>query len=365
MPSGTESPPRRGRVLLYVLGFCCGLGYLLATPAGRSHLDHVWAEDGARFLVDALSKPFAVNLVTPYAGYLHLVPRLVAQVVALLPLGSAAAGLAVLAAAIRAGIAVFVFAASGGYLRAWWLRSGLAAGVVVLPAANGEALNNIADLHWFLLFGAFWALLWRPVGRWRTALATTVVFLSVGSSVLALGLLPLALIRGMSRAWRDRVVVVGFGLGAIAQVGAMLTGHPRNDSVRPFNPGQAGLTSLLRGPLMTFTGPDPVPWLVRSFGYWPAALALACVLAIAVAGIRGGVAASRLVVIAALGAAALALFVQLYVNWSPGLRVVRVSERYSTAPCLFLLAALAVGLDAWPRHGRGGSGCSRGSPCRS
>lgn len=358
-PFRPDSSGHAGRRLLgYVLGFSAAMGFLLLTPAGRSHLTHMWAEDGARFLVDALNHPVGVNLVTPYAGYLHLVPRLCAQLVALLPLGSAAAGIAVLAAAVRSGIALLVFAATGGHVRARWIRLGLAASVILLPAGNGEALNNIADLHWFLLYAAFWGLLWRPVGWRRAALSTGVVVLAVGSSVLALGLVPLAAARVALPRWRDRMVGIGFGIGAIAQVSAMVAGRARPGSRQPFDVGQALLASLMRVPLVTFTGPSPVHRLYEWFGYWPGVLALLCALAVAVVGVVRGRAAGRFVVIAAVLVSALSILVELYVNWWPGLQidqpgVVLINERYSTAPCLFLLTAVAVGLDVWPWRGHG------------
>jgi hypothetical protein len=336
------------------------MGYLLLTPAGGSHLTHVWAEDGARFLIDALTRPIGVNLVMPYAGYLHLVPRLCAQLAVLLPIGPVAAGLTVLAAAVRAGIALLVHAATAGHVEARWARLGLAAAVVLLPASNGEALNNLADLHWFLLYGAFWALLWRPASRSRAVLAAVVALLAAASSTLVLGLVPLAAARIALPRWRDRLVAVGFAIGALAQAAAMVAGRQRTASVQPFDVRQAMLAALMRVPLVTFSGPDPVSWLTRWGGWWPAVLALLCALAVAATGIlRGGV-ARRFVVIAALLASASSILAELYVNWWPGLRVdrpgvVMVSERYSTAPCLFLLTAVVVGLDAWPWRGRLGS----------
>jgi len=67
-PPATDSDstrPSKWRPLGYTAGFVAALGYLLFIPAGRSHLTHVWAEDGARFLVDALARPRPFGITEP------------------------------------------------------------------------------------------------------------------------------------------------------------------------------------------------------------------------------------------------------------------------------------------------------------
>lgn len=365
MRVGTLFPPATGsdstgpsirRSLGYAAGFVAGLGYLLFIPAGRSHLTHVWAEDGARFLVDALARPMGTNLVTPYAGYLHLVPRLCAQLVALLPLPVASVGLAVTAAVLRAAVAVFVFAASGGHIRTGWIRLGLAAAVVLLPAGNAETLDNLANLHWFLLYGAFWALLWRPARRWQNVLAAVVLLLAAASDPLVLGLAPIAAARIVLPRWRDRLPVLGFGIGAAAQVTALLNADRLAYSAQPIDPRQGALAGLMRVPLVMFSGTDPVPWLYQWFGYVPALVALAGALALTVVAIVRGTPAGRFLGVAGLVASASLTAIELVVNWSPALGVdqpgvVALGQRYSIAPCLFLLTAVSAGLDALPDRG--------------
>jgi hypothetical protein len=382
-PPATDSDsgrPSIWRALGHVAGFVAALGYVLFIPAGRSHLTHVWAEDGARFLVDALARPMGTNLVTPYAGYLHLVPRLCAQLVALLPLSLASVGLAVTAAVLRAAIAVFVFAASGGHVRTGWIRLGLAAAIVLLPAGNAETLDNLANLHWFLLYGAFWALLWRPARRWRGALAAVVLFLAAASDPLVLGLAPIAAARIMlprrrdrlpalgfgiapiaaARIMlprrRDRLPALGFGIGAAAQITALLNADRLAYSAQPIDPRQGALAGLMRVPLVMFSGPDPVSWLYQWFGYVPGLVALAGALALTAVAIVRGTPAGRFLGVAGLVAAASLTAIELVVNWSPALGVdqpgvVVLGQRYSIAPCLFLLTAVAAGLDALPDRG--------------
>lgn len=359
----SDSPTRRPvpiatrwRWMGYLVGFAAALGYLLYIPAGRSHLTHVWAEDGARFLVDALAQPFGRNLVTPYAGYLHLVPRLSAQFVALLPLPLASVGLAVTAAVLRAAVAVLVFAASGGHIRTWWIRLGLASAVVLLPAGNAETLNNLANLHWFLLYGAFWALLWRPAGRWQNTVAALVLLLAAASEPLVLGFVPIAAARTLLPRWRDRLPTIGFGVGAAAQLAALVVANRLPYSTQPFDLRQGVLAGLMRVPLVTLSGPDPVPSLYQRFGYAPAVVALAAALALAGVAIVRGRPPGRFVSIAGLVVCGSLTAIELIVNWTPLLEVdqpgvVAAGERYSIAPCLFLLTAMAAGIDALPDRG--------------
>jgi hypothetical protein len=70
-------------------------------------------------------------------------------------------------------------------------------------------------------------------------------------------------------------------------------------------------------------------------------------------GVVLGSTASRFLVITAVVASVLCTILELYVNWSPALQVdqpgvVVLGQRYSVAPCLFLLTAVAAGLDSSP-----------------
>ncbi len=162
------------------------LGYLLAALAGFSIdlwwsgtgiTSRVWAEDGTVFLSAAYRTSFFSALATPYAGYLQVVPRSLAALTTAFPVRDAAWVLAASAAAARASISLFVFRASSGHLRSTWVRAMLASAVVLLPVGGLEVLDNIANLHWFFTFAAFWAVLWRPSRWWECALAAVVVVL--------------------------------------------------------------------------------------------------------------------------------------------------------------------------------------------
>lgn len=331
----------------YALGFVAAVAFLLVTPAGRARLDHLWAEDGARFALDAVTASPWSNLVDPYGGYLHTLPRLVAELVALLPLEWTAAGFAVSAAVLRAAVALISFAASKAYLRSVPLRFALAALVVVLPAGNSEPLNNMTNLHWFLLYGAFWALLWRDAPRVPIAVFA---FLAAVSSPLVFVLVPVALVRF---ALARKEVPVAFLAGAVAQGLVMPFAQRTPYSHDVVDPVQVALASLLRVPVVAFTGSEQVARIYPEHGNLPIVAALVLAAVPVAAGLRWGDRVGRLLVLVALGCSAFLIVVSLTANWSAVLQaqhplVVMAAQRYSIAPCLFLFVAIAVGLDAVP-----------------
>ncbi|MDX8052675.1 hypothetical protein SK571_25095 [Lentzea sp. BCCO 10_0798] len=327
--------------------FVASVAFLLVIPAGWSRLDHLWAEDGARFMVDAVRSPALENLVDPYGGYLHALPRLVAQLVAVLPLEWTAAGFAVCAAVLRALVALITFSASKAYLRSTPMRFALSALVIVLPAGNSETLNNMANLHWFLLYGAFWALLWRNAPRVPVALF---VVLAALSSPLVFVLAPIALLRLLQP---RKEVPIAFLAALVVQGLTMLFASRTPYSHDEVDPVQVLLASLLRVPVVAFTGSERVSQFYPSHGNL---LILGALLAAAVpiaAGLWFGNRAARALALAAGACSVIVIVACLVLNWTQVLQVqapeaVMASQRYSIAPCLFLFTAIFVGLDATP-----------------
>jgi hypothetical protein len=336
----------------HLAGFASALTYLLAIPAGRSHLTRIWGEDGVIFLQDSFAGDLA-PVVTPYAGYLHVLPRLSAEVVSHLPLAWWAAGLAVAAAVLRAALSVLVYSATTGHLRSRTLRLIVAAAVVVLPAGNNEALNNLANLHWFVFFAAFWTLLWRPSRGWQVVVATLVLPLMATTTPVGVLLAPIAVARLLLPQRRDRVPATAYLFGlAAALVPIIPTGRPhQSPELIPIMTAAAA-----RGPLVTFLGPelasDSLVAISRKNGWLPLLImALATVAVAVLAGVaivRGGN-SQRVLVMMLVGYGSAMLFLSLRQNWTPGLRfnppnLTMSVERYSTTPCLFFLTAVVVGL---------------------
>jgi hypothetical protein len=97
------------------------------------------------------------------------------------------------------------------------LRAFLAVFLILVP--SGETLDNVANLHWYLLYAAVWAALWRPASRWENAIAAVVVAAAVCSDPLTLIIAPIVLARCISlRRRRDHLVTAGFLVAAVVQL---------------------------------------------------------------------------------------------------------------------------------------------------
>jgi hypothetical protein len=336
------------------------VGYMLAAAAGfgvdlwwsgSGITSRVWAEDGAVFLSTAYRMPYRVALATPYAGYLQVVPRSLATFTTAFPVRDAAWVLAASAAAARVAVSLFVFRASSGHLRSTWVRAMLAAAVVVLPVGGLEVLDNIANLHWFFTFAAFWAVLWRPSRRWESALAGVVVIVAVGSDPLTALLLPLVLLRAISvRGWRDQIVTLCFAVAGATQLWAVLSGtRPAHET---FSASSVARLFGVRVMVGALAGYWHTVALWRHLHYVAVALGVVAVISIISPAIRLG-GSRRCLAIWAGGGSALAFaacFAEPAVVPHLKLDVVSSLTRYDVLASLLMLTAIAAGLDAlrWP-----------------
>jgi hypothetical protein len=227
---------------LAVLATALGTVLLLWRQPGAGALDTIWAEDGSVFLSQATQHGFWASLVTSYAGYYHLLPRLLAGVAAAAPASAAATVLAVEAAVCTAMIAVLVYLASAGHLASRLPRLVVAAYPVLLPLGMGDLPNSIANLHWPGLFALFWVLIWTPRGRTGRLVAVATVLLVTGSDILTVVFAPLALLRLLTRP-RERHAVVLTG-ALLAGVGVQVLGRLIGASSRTLTPDAV---AVLRG----------------------------------------------------------------------------------------------------------------------
>jgi hypothetical protein len=196
--------------------------FLAAIPVGRPIWDAMWAEDGTIFYRDAVTQAWPGVIFRPYGGYMHLAPRLIAGVATLVPISAVPIVFTGAAILVRALIAVFVYRASSTQLPAPVYRLVAAGAVILVPA--GETYDNVANLHWYLIAGAFWAALWRPMSRAGAAIAAVVVIAAVGSDPLTLAVAPVVLLRavtlraGSPGLGRHRVVAIAFAAAATMQL---------------------------------------------------------------------------------------------------------------------------------------------------
>jgi len=341
---GTPASHRRRRWLLAAGAVAVGSAASLARQPGTGALDTVWAEDGQIFLAGAVGRSLPRALATPYAGYLHTGPRLIAEAAALVPAQRAALVLSGAAAVVTALLALLVYAAAAGHLPPP-TRVVAAAMVVAVPLAQGDLPNSVANLHWPALYALFWVLLWTPATLAGRVVAVGTTVLVALSDVLVVALLPLAVARLVVRRDRYRALLAAALCGGLAvQAVGLLAGTAGRETVA--DPVRAGTGYLLRavpsavmGSRWLGTDPRSVRWLALAALAW---LAVAGAVLLAVRGVTRP--DWRLAAVAAAGSVALyALPVTL-----SGV----ATDRYAAAPAMLavvaLLAVLSPGRARWP-----------------
>jgi hypothetical protein len=207
-----------GALLVAALLTLAIVGQLLR-PGTTASLNSIWAEDGLVFLQPVLTQSFASTIFTPYAEYLVVVPRLIAELAVLAPLHLVPAAISVLSATVVALGGLAVWHASAGHIASPVLRGALAALAVLVPVAGLEAVDSASYVSWYMLFAAFWLLLWRPLTM-RGAVLGGLFLLGTALSNPGVWLfLPLAALRALAiRDRRDATLVSAYAIGATIQI---------------------------------------------------------------------------------------------------------------------------------------------------
>jgi hypothetical protein len=347
------APITRERVAVGGLLAIAGVALVLLR-AGGTALDSVWAEDGWQFLSSALAESFPAPVFEGFAGYASLVPRLLAELAALAPIGWAAAILSLSGAAVTVACAFVVWHASRGHLPDPMLRGFMAAAVIAIPVVGDQTLANVSYLQWVLVLPTFWLLLWRPSSPRTTVAAAAFIALVLASAPPALALAPLALARLVAaRSRRDLIVVAGFGVGALFQVVTIL--------ISEATAGAAGwhdtllsayLLRVVGGVILGHPGSAAVWESTGDLTLILAGLALAALLVVCAIRAHPGRAVSLL---------ALSLSVLLFLAlgyqrdpfgvfmWPDGESNMEAA-RYTVVPALLLVAAILIQLQYPPAH---------------
>jgi hypothetical protein len=346
--------PTRGRVAAGLTIAIAGVLAILLRLGWSKPLDSVWAEDGAVFLSASLNEDLPGALTATYADYLHVVPRLLAELVALAPLEWAPELLAVLGAGVVVLCAFVVWWASAAHLPDPRLRGTLAAMVVLLPVVGYESLANLAYVSWFMLFASFWLLLWRAPSVGRALGAGLFVALTVMSNPLGLLLAPIAALRGIAyRGAPDAAIVGGFVAGAVAQGVAIAFDDTPSPATADADP-ELVPTYLLRvvGGLFLGQNGDAAAWLVAGRAL-VVALALALALLVAVSVVRRA-APGRALSAVAIALSLAIFFVSGYLRdlaetmmWPAG-DATTTGARHTIVPVLLLATVILVQLQRRP-----------------
>jgi hypothetical protein len=357
-PAPAEPAPRLGlprwaSVLVQVAVVALGALVMLVRIGGRRPAwKSVWAEDRGVYVPEALAHPW--HLLQSYGGYLQLVPRVIGQVAALLPIREASVVLAVAGALVASACGLFAYHASSGHVGSRWLRALVGLSVVLLPVAQLEIADNGVNSIWYLLAALFWAALWRPRTRAGAAVAAVVAFAAAASTSLGLLFAPLFAARAIAvpRTLREHAATVGWATGSLLQVAVIVTSH--QSRLRPHDPMNAALY-YAHEVLLPALGWH-LSWHLRDILGLTGATALVgglilVVLAWAVATQPGR---CRVFVVTAVATGLLfTAFTSAFAWGGPGERVTPLVERgarYSTLPILLLDAALIVAADAYARR---------------
>jgi hypothetical protein len=296
------------------------------------------------FLREGLDQPLRQTFGLPYAGYLNGFPRLSTAVVTSLPLALAGVAYTLLAAVAVVWVAWTVWVCSAGQLASPWLRAVLASAVVLIPAGALEATGNVSNSHFFLVFGAYWALVGRPRSLPATLSANGLVLITTLTDPISLGLLPLAVLRlTCLRGWRDRAVALSYAAGMLVQLLVVLSAErPRGSApalgeiafaygARVVSPTFLGLSSTQE--LVTDAGPQVVGYVAIPIG-----LALLAGLVFA-RGLRLPLAAVALASVAFWVVNALFSLNGGYPPTGEGRLILDAASRYTIIPSLLLLSA--------------------------
>jgi hypothetical protein len=213
--------PRGGSLPLWALGALVAVLtwlQMVRRPGPPPLWDSLFTEDGKIFLSQAINEHFLDSLATSYFGYLHTMPRVISMMATWVPLEDAPLVMGLLTTAAVAFASVYVLAASGAWIASPLLRGVLALAVAFAPVTAREISGSVANLHWALIYAAFWAVIcpWRSRG-WLVA-STAVVLAAVLSNPLCGILLPIALAFAIRAAERRAFAVpAALALGLAAQ----------------------------------------------------------------------------------------------------------------------------------------------------
>lgn len=348
-PSAARS--QRGDILLLVaLGAIATLLQMLRQP-GLQSWAVIWQEDGAIFLTQALEGGLVGTLFAPYNSYLHLVPRILAEITVLFPIDQAALLLTGLAVLTQTLLAFYIYFTSRRVMRTQWASLLIAAAVVLIPAAGYETNGNIANLHWYFVFALFWVLIARHETNRQIWAGAVVTALAVLSDPLCAVLLPLVVLM----VWRDRsrraLVIPAVFLVCLIVQGVLGAGPQDDQLVRNATSSWADLPgiyalrvvgSLLVGDqfLDNLWLPLGVPFLV---------VGTLLVAAYCTYGVVRGDRRTRWLMVEAIGLSVAFLVITLMLrgteNFLDRANYTLNGSRYILLPVLFLFVALVAVLD--------------------
>lgn len=326
-----------------------------------SALNSLWAEDGTVFLGTALTHGFADAVTTPWAEYLVVLPRLVAEIGAAVPLHDAPLAMNLTAVTIVALSGLAVWFASAGHIHSIYLRALLVALLVLCPVSSIETVATPTNVAWYTTFAVFWLLLWRPSTTSGACLGGLLILLTGLSTPATLFFTPIVLMRALAIQGRRDILVVGsFALAAAIQLPAMAFNN--EELTGPLWTGNVVVAFLQRVVDSSVLGLELGGSTWADWG-WPLLIAIVAVVVGYLAWMMLRTSASRFFVAIAVATSVVMFLVSGYTRALGDVMVWRAGEyntfgaRYAMVPALLLVSAALVLLDSRYR-----SSASKGRP---
>jgi hypothetical protein len=240
--------PRRDAVAALIVGAAAAVIAAVRIPFAL--YDVVWAEDANVFLLEALGgSPWSL-LFHGYAGYQHLLPRLITgAIVETVPLAGYAIAVtvvSVLLAGAVAGASVWLSRDVIGWIPA---RIALGAITVLLPLVAQEVLGNLANLHTLCMWLVLWILFSRPRSTAASWWWGAIVLLCALTEVQTIAFIALLPFLGIHRDRRRLPMAGALLLGAVVQLVTVATVE------RDARAAWIGVDSLLTGWLVNTVMP--------------------------------------------------------------------------------------------------------------
>lgn len=356
---------RRGTAAVIQIA-ASGLGawVLLLRIPGLPSWDAVYAEDYWAFLLGAYRQPW--HLFVALGGYEQFLQRVVAQIVAYLPMADADLAFATVGAVITAGCALFIFHASSGHIRSVPLRALLAVAVILLSSAPMEIADSTVAVSFYLLLAMFWAALWRPRTPAGKAAAAVVAFITAASTSIVILFAPLLAIRVIAlRRFSEHAVTAGWLAGCLVQLPVIIVSYAQGQSRLTSYGPSAGTNNRLGGSL-TFYVHDVI---LRAIG-WHVSWRLesltgrdwaTVIVAVVLAAVFGVIMATQpgtrpFVVTALLTGFVFCVVSTILTPWVTAWPVTiqrEAAARYTALPIFLIEAAVIIGVDCALRRQRG------------
>ncbi len=247
----------------------------------------LWAEDGAVFFLEDLRLGFWHALITPYAGYLHLIPRLIAGVSSILPARVVPVSFNLAALSLEAvSCSAFFLPCCRDYIRSDGIRAAVCLVMACAIPTGHELVGTISNVQWWLLIPGLILLMWVPKdgSRWKVwAAAAAGLSIALSAALLVIAV-PLVVVRYALGRYLPPVPA------AITLFGTAIQGAVGMGNMAPQSGQAADLVSTLRAiggawlsrpMLQTFCGER----FVRSASDRELAICMALALCITVIGL--------------------------------------------------------------------------------